>query len=330
MNIEAGRSHEATPPGSAVIVFNPEAGTGSAHKKADRVKRAVTQLERRGWRVAVATTTRAGQEGEIAQKAIDEGATAIFAAGGDGTVNKMLPTLIRNHSVALGVLPWGTVNLWARETGIPKKPEEAIDTQLGGDIGRMDVGFLDGKPFRNLAGIGFDGDVLQWLDGMKTRNGHRLIRGSPLYFASTAIRYPGFRPTEANIMVGDQESQTSFMQAWIGNTKLLAYMELRPEARVDDGLVEVTVLPKMNPLELVRTATPALMRSLRSQPGQRVSAGTYYQGAEGQIETRKPLYAQIDGETLSTRPMPVFEIGTKPGALTVFVPRNQKTEQMFS
>jgi YegS/Rv2252/BmrU family lipid kinase len=276
-------------------------------------------------------TTLAGQEFLIAQDAVADGATAIFVAGGDGSVNKTIPALLGlDNAPLLGILPWGTVNLWARDVRIPKNPELAIDTQLAGQAIAMDVGSINNRYFRNVAGIGLDGDVINILENHKNSAGKRQIRGALSYTALTALKYLGNNPTETNIIINGNEYSQSAIQTWIGNMKLLAYMELRPEARCDDGLLEVTVFPKMNLRELARNATPALKRAALSQPGDKVPDAKYYQGSHFVIVTREPRFGQIDGERLDKKPTKVFEVTTIPGSLKVLVPDNSRRKELFT
>ena len=112
----------------AAIIFNPMAGRWRA---AQSVQWAVEALQALGWAVTLKTTQYAGQTSELAAAALEEGVTAIFVAGGDGTVSAIANKLA-GSDLTLGVLPVGTANLWAIELGLiqPRETLESVKRRL--------------------------------------------------------------------------------------------------------------------------------------------------------------------------------------------------------
>ena len=103
-------------------------------------------------------TARAGHAAELARGAVDRGAHVVVAWGGDGTVNEVATALV-GTSAALGVIPAGSGNGLARMLGMPPNPTRAIGRILNGSQRAIDVGEIDGHPFVNVAGVGFDAHI---------------------------------------------------------------------------------------------------------------------------------------------------------------------------
>lgn len=83
--------------------------------------------------------------------------------GGDGLLSQMLPALLHSD-VALGVVPFGTGNVWARELGLPLHPERAIAAQLAGPPQPVDVGFANGQPFLVIASVGWEARIVAMVE----------------------------------------------------------------------------------------------------------------------------------------------------------------------
>src|SRR5690348_12302427 len=108
-------------PVQATLIHNPTAGSRGIALDLAAV-RAV--LDAHGWSLHDAATDRAGAATELAHAAVARGDDVVIVAGGDGTINEVIQALA-GTPVALGVLPIGTVNVWALEVGLPTDPVEA-------------------------------------------------------------------------------------------------------------------------------------------------------------------------------------------------------------
>ncbi|HKC12270.1 MAG TPA: diacylglycerol kinase family protein, partial [Vicinamibacteria bacterium] len=95
---------------------------------------------------------------ELAREAVAEGTDLLLVAGGDGTVNEAAQGMIGSETM-LGVVPMGSGNGLARSLGIPLHPGQALSALEAGVPRRMDVGLVNGEPFLNVAGAGFDAAV---------------------------------------------------------------------------------------------------------------------------------------------------------------------------
>ena len=161
------------------LVFNPTSGRG--RPKRDLLPRVVESMARFGMVTEPHATERPGHATELARAAVRSGCERVVAWGGDGTLNEVAQGLV-GSSVPLGVFPGGTVNVFARETGIPLKLEPAIETLATGRARLIPVGIAGEQVVLLMAGLGIDGEVVYrlkagfkdalgalvfWLDGFK-------------------------------------------------------------------------------------------------------------------------------------------------------------------
>lgn len=309
-------------PRTAEIIYNP--GAGASRKKAQLVMGAEQHLRERGWIVHRRRTERPRHATELARDAANRGVDVVFAMGGDGTVNEVAKGLIYSKT-ALGVLPQGTVNVFAREAGIPKNPPKAIDMLLDGQIHTMDAArlqFLDGKKssheFFLMAGIGYDGLVF---NAVQKPGRKRKKSGQGVYFRE-AIKQLGNADTPSAKLVvdGKEIAINHFSQMWINNTQNVAFLNLREDARADDGKLAVTVFdgrhkgPKRNILSLGKDLVLKLMGRRRPAKQER-----QIQAEKLSLKLDKPLFAEIDGEPIGSGKE--IEIVVLKNALNVLTPK---------
>ena len=116
-----------------------------------------------------APTREPGEATTLARRAASEGVDLVIGWGGDGTLNEIVRGLVHSQSV-LGVLPGGTVNVFAREVGIPFGVERACDAIVRGRRHRIALGSAGGRPFLLMAGVGLDAAVVERL-GLAMKRG---------------------------------------------------------------------------------------------------------------------------------------------------------------
>src|SRR5579884_2628940 len=155
---EQGASSRDLSQSFAVIIANPVSGFFLHH--AHRFSETLFFLRKHGWHVELWYTEAPGDGQRLAQKAVEQGADVVIAAGGDGTINEIIQALVGSET-ALGILPTGTVNVWAREMGIPLNTAQAQKILLEGKTRRIDLGQVNGRYFLLMVGIGLDGEVTQ-------------------------------------------------------------------------------------------------------------------------------------------------------------------------
>ena len=210
-------------------------------------------LETAGWEVLVLERLPGGSVKALVDQAIGAGARLIVSAGGDGTLRDVA-SAAAGSGVPVGILPGGTTNVFARELGIPSEPEGAAEVLLTGVDRAIDLGRLslpDGRWARFLiaAGLGLDGAILS-----ATRSDlKRRIGPGAIALAAAAVA-PRWRAAEVTVRSDGAEQWSG--PAWqliAGNTRLYANLVLpNPEAQLDDGVLDLCVLPAMHPTRLVR------------------------------------------------------------------------------
>ena len=223
------------------LIVNPTSGRGAA---LDRIAEIESVLKERGLKSAIERATRPLDATRIARSAVEEQPEGIIAVGGDGTLFEIINGMI-GSDVPLLFVSCGTGNDFVRTLKLPKDPVEALKCQLDAPAGRIDVGKMNDFYFLNVAGTGFDVDVLRNAEKYKAKyTGLRTY----LFGLFDAIR--DFRPMTAKVSFDDEpEEEVSFSILSIGNGRYIGGgMKAVPDAKLDDGLFDVvTVRPVSKP-----------------------------------------------------------------------------------
>jgi YegS/Rv2252/BmrU family lipid kinase len=215
-----------------VLVFNPE--SGRARAKETMLGRVLPVLSRGGMKVDVRPTERPGHATEIAAQAARDGFERVLACGGDGTLNEVARGLAGTET-ALGILPGGTVNVFAREVGIPRAIEEAAETFVRGEVRRIPVGIASGRPFLLMAGVGLDAEVVRRL-----KTGFKHALGAAAFWLDGFRMLASYPMPTIRVRSEGREIEGSGLVAG----KLRRYgprYSVTPEARLEEPLLHVVV-----------------------------------------------------------------------------------------
>ncbi|GCF06578.1 diacylglycerol/lipid kinase family protein [Dictyobacter arantiisoli] len=306
---EPGSSMEKQSP-TAILIANPTAGSYVFH--AHQITNILATLQKQGWQAELKLTQASGDARRLTRVAVQQHIDIVVAIGGDGTIHEIIQELAGSET-ALGVLPGGTVNVWAREAGIPLDLHGACDVLLNGQIRSIDLGKINDHYFLLMVGIGLDGEVTQSVEKRPVK--HLGVLGYLLVAAWWGARYPAFHTT---IEMGQQSIKANALQVIIGNTQLyggaLKYTWL---AKCDDGLLDVCVIRKQSLFRRVAVIVDFLLRHPRRT--QWIRSGT---SDTIKLYTNYPIAIQIDGEPMghtSTNEHPTI-ISVVPRALKVVVP----------
>jgi diacylglycerol kinase (ATP) len=301
------------PDGGAVLVVNPikvdDPGALLA-RVADRCSELALPVPR-----LVPTTEDDPGEGQ-AREAAAAGAGLLLVAGGDGTVRAAAQGLA-GSGVPLGILPQGTGNLLARNLDIPQDDHEALDVALTGADRTIDLGRLDdGTMFAVMAGTGFDARMMR-----EAPEGLKGLLGWPAYLVGGAR---GMRRSRVHVQVAldDDPPRTAVVRTvLVGNVgRLQGGLELLPNARPDDGILDVALVAPRNPKDWVVLIGRALTR--RHRPDRRLEL---FRARKVRVVTRGTQPRQIDGDLIDDGPG--FAAVVEPGALVVRVPRQHPGTQ---
>jgi YegS/Rv2252/BmrU family lipid kinase len=292
----------------ARIVYNPNARNAPSRERLQAAARAVAPA----WNIDLVATQAAGHAIELARAAVQDGLSAVFACGGDGTVNEVVNGLAGTQC-ALGVLRGGMGDVFAKEVGIPKQVERALTMQLNGDRRRFDLGRAGDRYFLLMAGIGFDAEVVRRVpDGAKRRLGSTSYA---LWATKLAFRH---RAGRVQLSVDGVSRESELFWALLGNTRSYGgIIDITSEARVDDGLLDAYVFEGHG---LAWEAATLAKLALRKQDGSR--GVTFRRVRDLSIDT-PGLAVQADGEYLGETPM---RFCVEASALDVLLPRGRGLE----
>jgi len=294
----------------ARIIANPASGGAQSDAALRELGETARWLTDHGLPAELRLTRRAGHAAELAHEAAAAGYDMVIAAGGDGTVNDVVQALA-GYRTALGVLPLGTVNVWAREMGIGLNTIDARETLLHGERRRVDLGRAGQRFFLMMAGVGFDAEVARRVEhGRLKRFGLKLLE----YFA-TVVLLSVTRPSDTvRITMGGRRRRQQALMVIIGNTRLYGgAMTFARRAVADDGLLDVVVIGSGGLLHRANVLTRAFLRLPPVGPRVR-----YERTQSVRLESRQPTPVQVDGEVIGYLPM-TFSVA--PQALSVIVPR---------
>lgn len=221
----------------ARLIINPISGTASKEGLDRYVE---DQLGPKGWEIETVYTRCHGDATRLAAEAADKGYDAVFAAGGDGTVNETAGALC-NRSTALGIIPCGSGNGLARHLGITVDIREGVKVLTEHKPMPIDYGTVNGRKFFCTFGVGFDAAVSEEFARKKTR-------GKLTYIQSTFQTYAKFRPERYTITAGGQTlTEEAFLVAVCNASQYGNNAYIAPKAVIDDGLLDVTIVHAGNP-----------------------------------------------------------------------------------
>ncbi|PYK55405.1 MAG: diacylglycerol kinase [Verrucomicrobia bacterium] len=254
----------------------------------------------------VRVTSHPGEAEELAQRAIDEGFTRIVAAGGDGTVNQVANGLA-DRKAALGVLPMGSVNVFAMELGLPLyNLRRCWDIIEDTNIRQIDLPIANGRYFVQLAGVGLDAQVVK-----ETSLAFKRSFG-PLSYLISAAQIAARQPPKLFI----ESEETSVEEGsfvLVGNGRLYGGpFPFFKHAIVDDGLFDVVVFKRLGYLEIVKYLQDVVFSS-----DIKVPEIEYFQTRQLRITSEQDVPLELDGELAGNCPVD-FRIRGK--ALRVLTP----------
>ena len=288
-----------------LIVFNPTAGNASVQQR--EIAIAASTWRELGWSVALQPTACSGDGTRIAREAAAAGYDVVVAAGGDGTINEVINGLVGTQT-ALATLPIGTVNVWARELKLPLQPRAAAEALGSAVVRSVDLGRAGDRHFLLMAGIGFDATITEQVQPEEKR------RLCPFAYVLRGFGLIGrMRGTRARVVVDGREITGRVLWIVVGNSQLYGgVIKITHRASMDDGLLDVCVIKG----DHLYTAPLHVLSLLLRRPSIDPEI-EYYRAHRIDIQTRRPLAVQVDGDLIGHTPM-TFEV--VPGALRVLMP----------
>jgi diacylglycerol kinase family enzyme len=294
--------------GAVSVIVNAEAGQGCPEGWARELQR---KFAERGMEVRVEQVSGGKQLLAAAAKALKGGASTVVAGGGDGTVSAIASQLA-GTAVALGVLPLGTLNHFAKDAGIPLEMDAAIDAIAGGREIAVDVGEVNGRLFINNSSLGLYPDIV--LD--RERQRRRLGRGKWRALLAASVHALRRYPVLALQIAANGEAlsrRSAFV--FIGNNEYkMEGFEIGERVSLSGGRLSCYVTQRTGRFGLLRLAVLALAGRLRQ-------ARDFDMLTAGSLVVRTPhhrIRVATDGEVSLMQTPLNYRI--LPGALRVVVP----------
>jgi YegS/Rv2252/BmrU family lipid kinase len=281
-------------------VVNPAAGRGAALAAAEAVAAALPPGS-----VAVEPTRDTDHAHELAAKACAEGRT-VLAVGGDGIAGCVAGAVVAAGGV-LGLVPAGRGNDFARQLGLPTDPAGVAEVVRAGRTRQVDV--------LESAGRIVLGSVYAGVDSVANAiaNARPRVPGALVYRYAAVRALLSFRPVGFRIVVDGAEWVTRGFSVVIANSGFYgAGMHIVPTARVDDGVLDVLVIPDSSRWTLIASMREVYTGAHLCRPEVQVRRGNVVELA---VDRAVPVYA--DGEPFAAAPL---RVAVRPAALRVLVP----------
>jgi diacylglycerol kinase (ATP) len=301
------------------LIVNPTSGPWDTRREIPAI---LNHLEDHGWRTSLHTTERPGEATELARQAVTQGLDGVFVVGGDGTINEIVNGMAESP-VALGVLPGGTSNVWAKELGLPTRSPrhmlplvDSVRALVPGSTRRIDLGKLNGRYFLQWSGLGLDAEVTYAMEP-RTRRQRRL--GALAYITAGFATAANMVGTRTRLTIDGKRIYRRSILIVISNSQLYGgLVRIATDARLDDGLLDVDVFAGTGFGSIMRTVL-AVITGLHVRDPRH----SCYQGCAIHVETDKPVAVHIDGEPFGSTPVDCEVISR---ALTVLIPRQTRPE----
>lgn len=229
-------------------------------------------------------------------------ADVVYAVGGDGTVHEVAKRLI-HQPMALGILPTGSGNGFARHIGLPMNLRRSLQACAGGRVVEIDTATVNGIPFIGTMGIGFDAWVAEQFASST-------VRGFRTYAAVALRGLLRYKSTQYEITIDGEPFHRAALIVAIANASQYGNnARIAPVASLQDGVLDVVIIDRVSPLAIPRL----FAGSLQHADGVHMMRGK-------QIVIRRPTAAaaHLDGEPVSLPE--TLAIAVVPRSLRVLLP----------
>lgn len=286
-----------------LIILNPAARSAKAkamHKKVSTLS----------GQAVIRATKEPGDAQAIARDGVKEGFETIVAAGGDGTINEVVNG-IAGSDVRLGVLPAGTMNVFAAELGLPagslKRCWEIIERE---QTRTVDLAKVNRHYFVQMAGVGLDAQVVEETSWEAKKN------FGPLSYIFSAAQIAGRKPPKLRVLPRDAEPvEGSFVL--VGNGRFYGGpFAFCREAKIDDGLLDVLVFQNLGYLDIIR-----YLQGIAFGTHVRMKDVVYLKSHAFRVVCDEPIPVEADGEVVGRVPV-TFRISRH--KLTVLAPQPKR------
>jgi lipid kinase YegS len=268
-------------------------------------------MREEGQSLEVRCTWEGGDAERFAREAVADGVDVLVAGGGDGTLHEVVNGLMKVEpatETAVGVLPLGTANDFARGCGIPLAPYDALRLAASGSPAPVDVAQANGVFFVNVASGGFGAQVAGG-----TPPELKKVVGGGAYALVGLLTAARMTPYEGRLVGPSESAEGSFIALAVGNARQAGGgFQVTPKAYLNDGLLDLMVIASFRPREL-----GLVLDELQNLDDPQNRFVHYRQSSGFAIEVPATLPINLDGEPYR---WDRIAFGIKPGALRMVLP----------
>jgi len=289
-----------------VVILNPAAGASGIEHPADHL---AALFEAAGAPAHIVALGSPAEAPTTIRTALARGADVVAAAGGDGTVSSVAAALVDSET-ALGVIPLGTLNHFAKDCGIPLDLQRAVQTVVAGHETRVDVGDVNGRIFLNNSSIGIYPDIVVEREVLRRRG----FRKWTAFAVATLKILRHYRGVVVRITADDSTDVVRTPFLFVGNNQYhVEGRQLGARNRLDSGRLFAYLAPRVHARDLPMLLASALI-------GREHETLESFGAVALQVDTpgRRRLRVATDGE-IAVMSTPL-RYRVRPGSLKVIVP----------
>ncbi len=296
------------------MLFNPIAGGAKLARAGDiavakrrrrKLEAVRRRLEESGLEVEVSPTESAAHASSLARAAAQAG-EEVVAFGGDGMV-RIAAAAIQGTDAVLGILPGGRGNDFAATLGIPRDPLVACELIATGSARAVDAGQVGDELFVGIASIGLESEVTP------IANAAPRVGGRAVYLAATLYGLARWRPARFELVVdGAEYAFRGYLAAAANSGRFGGGMRLAPEARLDDGLLDVVTIASVSRLHFIRATPKVFSGTHGDEPNVRMM-----KASSVRLNADRPFAVYADGDVVARTPA---EVTALPAAFKVRAP----------
>lgn len=284
-----------------LFIINPVAGNGRGKDQIQVINQYMSALDHD---YSLKISSRIGNVTELTAWGCSCGFTDIITVGGDGTFIEAVNGMDLEADVQLGLIPSGTGNDFARVLGMPKDINSCLDIIIRGQAKLVDVGQVNHQRFINACCMGIDGEIILDTDRIKDK-----IKGTTAYVLSTLKALTVYKAKKVLIRIDDKEMTREIILVAIGNGKYIGGgMMVTPDAEIDDGLLDICIVNKLNKAKLLMLF-PSIFKGSHVSIKPTVEM---YRGKSIHVEAIEDrLLINADGNLIGTTPASISINGNK-------------------
>jgi YegS/Rv2252/BmrU family lipid kinase len=272
---------------SIVAIINPISGAGAVpDMAARRVAMVRAEAERRGLRAEIHLTERGGHARELAAASAAAGVELVIVWGGDGTINETGAGLLGSETT-IGLVPAGSGNGLAAALGVPRDALAALAAAFDGSTRTIDAGLMAGRPFFNIAGIGFDARIAKLFNERAAGS-----RGGWPYVVIGVREGCRYRAVDYDLQLDDESRHVrALLIAFANGREYGIGARIAPGAELDDGLLDTAIVGECRVMARFWHARHLAMGTVHLAPN--VSTRRLTRAV---VERDGPMEFHVDGE----------------------------------